>query len=165
MTEDSSNRRAGFGPLAASALVLACVVLVSVWGVRRASEGRTLDEALAPYAAAPLPSPGEAVDGGLADLGAQVFRNRCAACHAVSGEEKLGPNLAGITERRSAAWIRTMILRPDSMTDHDPVARELKERYGVQMLVPGGAEPQHARAVLEFLRRADAGGGADGSGR
>jgi hypothetical protein len=48
-----------------------------------------------------------------------------------------------------------MILRPDSMTLDDPVAAALRAQYGVQMMVPGGMTPVRARAVLEFLRRAD----------
>jgi uncharacterized membrane protein (DUF2068 family) len=77
----------------------------------------------------------------------------------VSGEAKLGPNLAGVTRRRDLDWIRSMVLRPDSMTANDAAASALKAQYGVQMMVTGEMTPSHVLAVLEFLRRADGGDG------
>jgi len=139
----------------AGALVVACVVALGVWWARRAAAERALGAALSDYAAAPLAEAGDPVDDALADLGADVFQRRCSACHGVNGEEKLGPDLAGVTRRRGLTWIRSMILRPDSMTAVDPVASALKARYGVQMMVTGELTPAHVRAVVEFLRRAD----------
>jgi len=160
MASDSSNPRNVAGARAAGAVVLACLLALGVWWGRRIATDRALSAALADYAASPLPAPGTPVDDVLADLGADVFRARCSACHAVAGEAKLGPNLSGVTRRRDLPWIRAMILRPDSMTADDPVASALKAEYGVQMLVTGEVTPAHVRAVIEFLRRADEGGEA-----
>lgn len=142
-------------------LAAACVVAVGAWWMGQAREHRALSDALAPYASTPLPAPGDPVDDGLADLGARVFDAKCAGCHHMSGEPRLGPNLAGITLAREATWLAAMIQRPDSMTAHDPIARSLLEHYGVQMLVAGGMDPVETRAVMEFMRRADLGAGAD----
>lgn len=140
-------------------LALACLVVLGVWWGVRAREGRALDRALAPYASAPLPQPGAPVDHALADLGARVFDTRCAGCHHMSGEPRLGPNLAGVTLARDAAWLRSMIMNPDSMTRSDPIARALLDHFEVRMMVAGGMDAAATRAVLEFLRRADGGGG------
>lgn len=156
MPPNPSNGRGRRGPLAAAALALVSVVLVAAWLGLRAAESRRLSRELAAWAGTPLPAPGDAVDPELAAVGASVFEGHCAACHAVTGEPKLGPNLAGVTLRREAAWIRAMILRPDSMTRADSVAAALKARYGVQMLVVGKVDGTGARAVIEFLRRVDA---------
>ena len=160
MASDSSTRRNVAGARAAGAVVLACLLALGVWWGRRVAADRALSAALADYPARTLPAPGDAVDDALADLGADVFRTRCSACHVVAGEAKLGPNLAGVTRRRELSWISAMILRPDSMTVDDPVASALKAQYGVQMMVTGEVTPAHVRAVIEFLRRADAGGEA-----
>jgi len=93
----------------------------------------------------------------MARLGARVFRKRCAACHAITGESRAGPDLAGVTRRRDFEWIQHMILAPDSMTAHDSVAAALKARHKIQMMLPGGTSPEEARAVIEFLRRVDRG--------
>lgn len=138
-------------------LAVAFVVVLGVWWGVRVRERQALVDALAPYATTPLPEPGAPVDPTLADLGARVFEARCAGCHHMSGEPRLGPNLAGITLARDAVWLRAMIMNPDSMTRHDPVARALLEHYEVRMMVAGGMDQGATRAVLEFLRRADAG--------
>jgi len=156
MASTDPTSRNTTGARLAGVAVLACVVAVGVWWVRHSAAEAALGDALAAYAAVPFPVRGDPVDQGLADLGAEVFSSRCAACHGVTGEEKLGPNLAGVTQRRELPWIRDMILRPDSMTTDDPVARELKSRYGAQMLVVGDMTLAHVRAVVEFLRRMDA---------
>ncbi len=158
MPENPSPGRRRKGPLAAAALALLSVVLVVIWLVARAAEDRRLSGELAAYAGAPLPAAGDPIDPRLAALGASVFERHCAACHAVTGEGKLGPNLGGVTLRREPAWIRSMILRPDSMTQADSAAAALKARYGVQMLVVGDVDGAGARAVIEFLRRVDAQG-------
>lgn len=140
----------------AAVLSLAVVLVVAGWWLRRSARADALDAALAGYSPT-LPATDAPVDAALADLGAEVFDASCAACHAVTGESRVGPDLAGVTTRRSPEWITAMVLRPDSMTEHDPDARALKGSYGIQMMVPGGSDPRRARAVLEFLRRVDAG--------
>ncbi len=156
----STSSTAGGGSRSAlpvTLLVAACLVALAAWWIVRAGERRALDEALATYAGTPLPSADTPIDPALADLGATVFDARCAGCHALRGDEKLAPNLAGITLARDPAWLRAMILRPDSMTRDDPVARALLQTYGVQMQVAGGIDETATRAVMEFLRRADGG--------
>lgn len=136
------------------------MVALVAWWMAQAREHDALADALAPYASAPLPTDHDPVDDALADLGARVFDAKCAGCHHMSGEPRMGPNLAGITLAREPAWLAAMIQRPDSMTAHDPIARALLEHHGVQMLVAGGMDAAETRAVLEFMRRADLGAGA-----
>ena len=147
-------------PLAAAALAVATLVGTGLWLRQRSAEQERLADRAAAYADVPLPGPDTPLDPELAALGADLFEAHCAACHAVTGQPKLGPNLSGITSRRDVAWIRAMILHPDSMTVNDPVAAALKqERGGVQMLVVGDVGPADARAIIEFFRRVDAQGG------
>lgn len=128
-------------------------------GLLAACSSGTTEQALAAYADRALPEAGAPVDDALADLGADLFRTRCSACHTLGQGERVGPDLAGVTRRRDYAWIRGMILAPDSMTRADPDAQALRERYQVQMVTPGDFGNGHAAALLEFLRRADGGGG------
>ena len=141
--------------MAIAALVVVSVAAVGLWYVRESAWEEGIAEALTVYASAPLPSPGEPVDTVLADIGSRLFRKRCAACHTIHGEDNVGPDLAGVTERRDYAWIRGMILTPDSMTLNDPDARDLKAEFNVQMVTPRYFENPHARAIVEFLRQVD----------
>lgn len=104
----------------------------------------------------PLPTADTPVDEALAGAGAWHFRQGCAACHSVGGGDIVGPDLAGVTERREIPWIEAMIRRPDSMLVHDDTARALLQRYQVPML-ERDLDPAVVRALLEFLRRADRG--------
>lgn len=55
-------------------------------------------------------------------------------------------------------WLRTMITRPDSETREtrdDPLARAPLDAYIVPLQVAGGMDETAARAVIDFLRRAD----------
>lgn len=106
---------------------------------------------------APLPAPGEPLHEDWATAGRTLFRAHCAACHGFGGERLAGPDLAGVLERRDAAWVRAMILSPDSMLTTDPVAQGLLERWRVPMPDQGLDEPR-ARAVLEYLRSAPGSG-------
>lgn len=115
--------------------------------------GPTLDPALAN---APLPALESPVDDALADAGAWYFQRNCVACHSVGGGDAVGPDLAGVTERRSLPWIEAMVRRPDSMVVADSVARDLLGRYQVPM-IDRGLDGARIRAILEFLRRADRG--------
>ncbi len=145
------------GSWAVALLAVACVAALAAWWAVRAGERRALADALAPYETTPLPTADAPVDPVLADLGARVYEGRCAACHALTGEERLGPNLHGITNARDLGWIRRMVLAPDSMTRDDPIARSLLDAYGIPMVVAGGMDGSATLAVIEFLRRADRG--------
>lgn len=104
---------------------------------------------------APPPTPGSPIDERLADAGEQWYRFRgCLACHTIGGGRALGPDLAGISERRDYAWYRGMVVRPDSMLMNDSIAQRLLEEYRTPMPETGLNDGQ-ARAIFEYLRKRD----------
>ena len=127
-------------------------------GLAACERGPTLDPALAD---APLPALADAIDRELADAGAWYFRRNCAACHRLGGEALIGPDLAGVTERRDMRWLAAMIRRPDSMLVADSVAGALLGAYQIPMTTRG-LDGARIRAILEFLRRADRGASSGG---
>lgn len=57
--------------------------------------------------------------------GEQLFQTTCAACHTIGGGRLVGPDLAGVTERRSQAWLNKFIPSSQAMVksgDADAVA-------------------------------------------
>lgn len=98
-------------------------------------------------------------DHAKAEAGAKLFATKgCIACHA-QGRRLTGPDLAGVSQRRTAAWIENQILHPDVMTKEDPISHELLAKYALQM--PNqGLTPDEARSVIEFFKRYDQGSAA-----
>jgi hypothetical protein len=68
---------------------------------------------------------------------------------------KVGPDLQGLFSRREEAWIRSYISDPLAMVERDPIARQLKAQYKIQMpkmmISPAEMEP-----LLAYLRQAGA---------
>lgn len=79
-------------------------------------------------AATRTPNDPEAVKGKL------DFESKCLACHSIGQGRKLGPDLAGVTKRRSNAWLTKWLKSPDKMLESDADAQAmLKESAGVPM--------------------------------
>ena len=70
-----------------------------------------------------------------AAAGENLFTTRgCAGCHGIGGPAAaVGPDLAGVTERREQAWLVAMITRPDSMLTADETAMGLLAEYNTPM--------------------------------
>ncbi len=87
--------------------------------------------------------------------GQLLFRSRCSACHRIGlddGAEKIGPNLAGVTERRTRDWLRRQIMEPDKMlADKDPTALALYHAYGRIPMPNLGIPGDEAEALIDFL--------------
>jgi len=49
------------------------------------------------------------------ETGEQLFQSMCSACHSVGGGRLVGPDLAGVKERRSQAWLEQFIKSPQAM--------------------------------------------------
>jgi nitrite reductase (NO-forming) len=78
--------------------------------------------------ATPAPSDPAAVQG------KANFESKCLACHSVGQGRKLGPDLAGVTKRRTDAWLSRWLKSPEKMLESDPDAKTLmKEANNLPM--------------------------------
>ena len=58
------------------------------------------------------------------------FRNKCVSCHSIGGGPRTGPDLKGVTERRSAEWLKRFIKDPKAViASGDPDAVTLDKAY------------------------------------
>jgi protein SCO1/2 len=65
------------------------------------------------------------VDAALAKRGQFLFQSRgCTGCHAF-GKKVSGPDLVGVTERRSMGWLKSWLKDPTAMYDTDSTAKQL----------------------------------------
>lgn len=103
------------------------------------------------------PRAGEsAVDAAAATAGEKLFSTKgCTACHAW-GKRLTGPDLKGVTMRRTATWMEHQILHPDVMVKTDPISHGLFATYALQMPNQGLTEAE-AKQVIEYLKKLDKG--------
>jgi len=74
----------------------------------------------------------DAVDPALAKQGGKLFQNRgCFVCHTIgkTGNTAEGPDLAGVTDRRSHEWLVAWLKDPNAMFGSDAAADAMYEQY------------------------------------
>ncbi|MTI33490.1 c-type cytochrome [Xanthovirga aplysinae] len=89
----------------------------------------------------------------MASEGKNLFAQKCTACHKI-GEKYIGPDLTGVTQRRSPEWIMNMILNPEVMIKEDPIAKNLFNEFSAPMTNQKLTE-EEARKILEYFRSLD----------
>jgi nitrite reductase (NO-forming) len=57
------------------------------------------------------------------------FESKCLACHSIGQGRKLGPDLAGLTKRRSDDWITKWLQSPEKMLETDPDAKTMLKEF------------------------------------
>jgi cytochrome c2 len=87
-----------------------------------------------------------------------VFNSRCAACHTVGQGDDVGPDLAGVTERRDRAWLVPFIQSSQSVIGAgDSTAVELFEQYRRQKMPDHAYTADQIGRILDYV---EAGGPA-----
>ncbi|MCG8469012.1 MAG: hypothetical protein MJB57_12535 [Gemmatimonadetes bacterium] len=74
----------------------------------------------------------------------------CSFCHGADPRAGIAPDLSETLPHREFGWVYRMILRPDSMVRHDPIAKELYSEFGYEM-PERGATPWEALVLYEYL--------------
>jgi len=94
------------------------------------------------------------VNDALATQGEGLFKSKtCSTCHGF-GVRITGPDLKGVTHRRTAQWMQQQMQHPDVMTKQDPISRGLLGTYAVQM--PNlNVTDDEAHSLIEFLKKKD----------
>lgn len=92
----------------------------------------------------------ETVDEALAATGMETFEAKCTACHKI-GKRFVGPDLAGVVDRREPEWIMNMILDPELMVKENEAAKALLAEYLSPMANQSLTEDE-ARSILEYFR-------------
>lgn len=89
--------------------------------------------------------------------GKTLFGTLCVACHTVGGGALVGPDLAGVTERRPREWLLRWIREPDRMlAAGDPTAQQLFEEFHRVPMPNLGIDVAQAAALLAFLESGSA---------
>jgi cytochrome oxidase Cu insertion factor (SCO1/SenC/PrrC family)/cytochrome c2 len=97
-------------------------------------------------------------------LGEGLFRNACATCHTIGGRDfsgtdsrKTGPDLFGVTRKRSSAWLARWLEETDKvLAEKDPIAMELLAKYNNLPMPNMKFSPDDIKALLLYLEEESA---------
>jgi nitrite reductase (NO-forming) len=100
--------------------------------------------------ASATPTDPDAVAGKLA------FESKCLACHSIGEGKKLGPDVAGVTKRRSAAWLARWLKEPEKMLVTDDEAKALLKEYNNIPMPNQSLTDAEIRQYLKYFEWVDA---------
>lgn len=84
--------------------------------------------------------------------GEQVFQTTCFACHTIGGGRLVGPDLAGVHERRSQEWLERFVKSSQSViNDGDEDAIALFEEFNRLPMPDAIASDEQIRQVLSYI--------------
>lgn len=84
--------------------------------------------------------------------GQALFIKACAACHSIGGGVKVGPDLAGLTTRRSRQWISAYMRAPERMRrDGDAAALELRKAFPAVRMPSLSLSEDDARDLITYI--------------
>ncbi len=99
------------------------------------------------------------------DKGQYLFSTRCAACHTIGHGDKIGPDLAGVTNVRKHDWLARFIATPDKMlAAKDPLATALFKSYKKVQMPNLRLGPEDVNSLIQFLKTQGSGVKSEGTG-
>lgn len=88
--------------------------------------------------------------------GKENFESKCMACHSIGQGKKLGPDLLGITARRTDAWLSAWLRSPEKMVQTDPDAKAMLKEYNGLIMPNQNLSHTEIDQFLKFHHWADA---------
>jgi nitrite reductase (NO-forming) len=83
-----------------------------------------------------------------------LFESKCVACHTIGQGPKIGPDLRGVTSRRTDLWLSHWLQSPETMLAKDDSAKAMLKRFTIPM--PNqDLTPQDIEALLKFFHWAE----------
>lgn len=91
----------------------------------------------------------------------ETFKKQCSACHTIGGGDKIGPDLAEVSSRRTVDWIVKFVNYPSGMIEGDeeeegyetidPIAKKLYDLYKPQMMSEFELDKTQVEAILKYI--------------
>lgn len=92
---------------------------------------------------------------------ATTFKTKCSVCHTVGAGDKVGPDLHGVHERRSAEWIAAFVRSSQQViASGDPVAVALFDQFDQRTMPDHPLDDTEIADLIAFIA---AGGPSEGS--
>ncbi len=89
------------------------------------------------------------------DAGKKLFEAKCAACHTIGKGNSVGPDLRGVTSRRTRAWLAALISDPAGLEARkDPDLVKLVAEYHGLVMPALGLSQAEISEVIDYLAAA-----------
>jgi len=84
--------------------------------------------------------------------GQALFYKGCASCHTIGKGKKVGPDLKGVTARRSRKWLEQFIMHPDeTRKSGDMIAKMLRARFPGVLMPYLGVSKTDVADILTYI--------------
>ncbi len=84
--------------------------------------------------------------------GKKIFTGNCQVCHSVGAGDVVGPDLAGVTERREAGWIKSFVTNSQKMVkEGDATAVEVFKKYNSIPMPPHNFSDDELNSLISYL--------------
>ncbi|HAZ14105.1 MAG: hypothetical protein A2X86_02935 [Bdellovibrionales bacterium GWA2_49_15] len=94
--------------------------------------------------------------------GKALYDKNCKACHKIGGGKLVGPDLAGITKKRSVDWLSKFIMSSANMiAAGDKEAIKVFEEFAKMPMPSHTFAPAELNALLSYLNNPVGGAGAE----
>jgi nitrite reductase (NO-forming) len=101
-------------------------------------------------AASAVPDDPEAMKGKL------DFESKCLACHSVGEGRKLGPDIVGVTKRRTDAWLTRWLKAPEKMLETDADAKAMLKEFNNIPMPNQSLSDAEIRQYIKYFHWIDA---------
>jgi Putative multicopper oxidases len=88
--------------------------------------------------------------------GKQAFESKCLACHSVGQGKKLGPDLAGVSKRRSDDWLVKWLKSPEKMLETDADAEAMLKEFNNLPMPNQSLSDAEIRQYIKYFHWIDA---------
>jgi mono/diheme cytochrome c family protein len=86
------------------------------------------------------------------DVGEQAFNTTCFACHTIGGGKRVGPDLAGIQDKRSSDWLTSFIRSSQSMVrEGDVAAIAIVDEYNGMIMPDAVLSDDQINSVVAYI--------------
>jgi len=82
---------------------------------------------------------------------AGFYEDNCAPCHTIGGGAQGGPDLRGVTSRRSRDWLVRFLLDPQALESDPAVVEMIRAAGGMTMPAIEGMTRERAEGLIAFI--------------
>lgn len=103
---------------------------------------------------------------GAAQDGKALFNRNCTTCHTIGGGRKVGPDLKGVTQKRSSDWIIKFVKSSkDFIASGDPDAVAIFNEFGKIPMPSHSLTSAEIMAIMNFIASGGEAGGTTATGK